>query len=325
MGRFAKILAIDGGGIRGVIPAMVLAEIERRTQRPISELFDLIAGTSTGGILALGVTKPGADGKPTYSADQLISIYEQDGDKIFATSPWHRLRALGNLLEQRYPSSGVEEVLHNYFGETRLGDAIKPVLITAYEIERREPFFFKSYRADRNFPMWLVARATSAAPTYFEPAKLDLAGPEERFVLVDGGVFANNPALCAHVEAKDKFADADDILVVSLGTGQTTRPIHYEEAHRWGLAMWAQPLLGVVFDGVSDTVDYQLQILCKKESGVARYYRFQTELAYANDDMDDASDRNIRDLKRTAEDLVRNHEQILDDLCSQLIEKTTES
>jgi patatin-like phospholipase/acyl hydrolase len=96
-----KVLSIDGGGIRGLIPAMVLAEIERRTGKRIAEMFDLVAGTSTGGILALGVTKPGQDGKPEYSAKKLIDLYETEGGKIFSIPVWHRIHSGWGLAEEK--------------------------------------------------------------------------------------------------------------------------------------------------------------------------------------------------------------------------------
>src|SRR5918997_6844902 len=99
-----KVLSIDGGGIRGIIPAMVLAEIERRTGKLTSEVFDLVAGTSTGGILALGLTKPGQDGGPEYSAEELIELYEAEGEEIFSRPVWHRLHSLWSVAEEKYPS-----------------------------------------------------------------------------------------------------------------------------------------------------------------------------------------------------------------------------
>ena len=111
MAQLVKILSIDGGGIRGIIPAMVLAEIERRTEKPISALFDLIAGTSTGGLLALGLTKPDANGHAEWTAEKLIELYETDGGKIFHRSRWHKVLALGNLAEEKYPAKGIEEVV----------------------------------------------------------------------------------------------------------------------------------------------------------------------------------------------------------------------
>ena len=217
-----RILSIDGGGIRGIIPAMVLAEIERRARQPIAKLFDLIAGTSTGGIIALGLTIPKCPGAPLYSAQRFVELYEHQGARIFSRSLLRALFAVDNLTWKKYSSGGVEQVLEEYFGESRLRDAVTDVLVTSYEIERRFPFFFKSSnarrRADYDFRARDVARATSAAPSYFEPMKLPSGTNSDYYTLIDGGVFANNPAACALVEARATLEDSD-YLVVSLGTG----------------------------------------------------------------------------------------------------------
>src|SRR5690349_3735852 len=106
-----KILSIDGGGIRGIIPAMLLAQIESRTNRPIARLFDLIAGTSTGGILALGLTVPRYPGGPLYTAGQLVDLYQNQGRRIFSRSMWRKLFACDNLTWKKYSSKGIEQVL----------------------------------------------------------------------------------------------------------------------------------------------------------------------------------------------------------------------
>jgi uncharacterized protein len=320
-----KVLSIDGGGIRGIIPAMILAEIERRTGKRTAEVFDLVAGTSTGGILALGLTKPGQDGGPAYSAKKLIDLYETEGGKIFSIPVWHRIHTAGGLAEEKYPAKGIEEVALEYFGDVRLAQALTEVLVTAYEIEKRGPWFFKRRHArdqDRegdNFLMREVARATSAAPTYFEPLPLEW-GPHGKRAFIDGGVHSSNPAMCAYVEAMKIHPEEKDFLVVSLGTGEPTRNMPYEEVKGWGLALWAQPILNVVFDGVSDTVDYQLQELLSTEEGDARrYYRFQTVLDIGKDDMDDASATNILALKTKAQQIISKNDTNLEALCSQLI------
>ena len=301
MAKMVRMLSIDGGGIRGVIPAMVLARIEALTGKAVSELFDLVAGTSTGGILALGLVKPGPAGKPAYTAGQMVSLYEKEGQRIFHRSAAWSVLALGGLAEKKYPSDGVEGVLDEYFGQARLKEALTDVIVTSYETERRIPFFFKSRNArtkpDYDFPMKEVARATSAAPTYFEPLKLEAGSLEEYYSLIDGGVYANNPAMCGYVEARATFPDATDFLVVSLGTGERTLPLPYNEIKGWGLAHWAQPILSVVFDGVSSTVDYQLHTLLPGSAeGRKRYWRFQTPLSGAADAMDDAELENLRSL-----------------------------
>jgi uncharacterized protein len=320
-----KVLSIDGGGIRGIIPAMVLAEIEARTGKRSAEMFDLVAGTSTGGILALGLTKPGEGGGPEYSAERLIELYETEGGKIFSIPVWHRLRSGWGVAEEKYPSEGIEEVAKRYFEDVHLAEALTEVLVTAYEIERRGPWFFKrrhardENREGDNFLMRDVARATSAAPTYFEPIELTW-GPHGERAFIDGGVHSNNPAMCAYVEARKIYPEENDFLVVSLGTGEPTREMPYEEVKGWGLALWAQPILNVVFDGVSDTVDYQLgEILSTEEGDARRYYRFQTVLKIGNDDMDDAGATNIAALKAKAQEIIDKPDTALETLCAQLI------
>jgi uncharacterized protein len=317
-----KLLSIDGGGIRGIIPAVILAEIEKRTGRSIAALFDLVAGTSTGGILALGLTKPDGDGGPAFTAARLARLYEDEGRTIFSRDLWHRIYAVDNLLEEKWPAKGIEDVLSRYFGDARITDALTEVLVTSYDIEHRRPYFFKRHKAlrerDQDWLMSQAARATSAAPTYFEPALLT-AADRDSLALIDGGVFANNPAMCAYVEAVKLWPEEDDFLVLSLGTGELVRAIPYDQARGWGLAKWAQPLIGVVFDGVSDTVDYQLGQLCEDTaSTVDAYKRFQVTLTEGNDDLDDASRTNINALKRLAQNLVLDRDQEIDRLCTQL-------
>lgn len=318
-----KILSIDGGGIRGLIPAMVLAEIEKRTGRPVARLFHLIAGTSTGGLLALGLTKPNAEGKPEFSANDLVKLYEEYGDQIFSRSCWYRITSLGHLADYKYPSEGMKRVFAQYFGAARLKGALSDVLLTAYEIEIRCPFFFRSSRAREipgyDYPLQEVALATTAAPTYFGPCKIYVGTSPQYYALIDGGVYANNPAMCAYVEARSTHPD-DDILLVSLGTGEQKIPLPYDEVEKWGLASWVRPLLNVVFDGVSDTVDYQLRsLLPPVKPGVPQYYRLQPEMKKESK-LDDVSTENIKQLKRRAQALIQANSRSLDVLCRQLLQ-----
>ena len=328
-----RILSIDGGGIRGIIPALVLAELERRAGRPICRLFDLIAGTSTGGILALGLVRAKADGTPAYSAGDLVGLYEDAGPTIFAPSVWMRipvLRTVVELVAPKYRARNIEAVLLRYFGDARLSQAITPILVTSYELSRRDPWFFRSERAkreaDHDFPMREVARATSAAPTYFPPLGLPAPDPASPYGLVDGGVYANNPALCAYVEGHTLHPHARDFLLVSLGTGQTADRIAYRRARGWGLAGWARPLLSVVFDGVSDTVDYQLDRLLRPVAGgPKRHYRFQAALTPDEETMDDASGPHIAALKRVAQGIIGQNDTTLTALSRALTADTLPS
>ena len=230
-----KVLSIDGGGIRGLIPALVLAEIERRTGRPTAELFDLIAGTSTGGILACGLTRPGPDGKPLHSAEELAELYRTEGPKIFDRSLLKKITSVGGLIDERYDDDALNAALATYLGDARLKDAVTDVFITAYDIKDRFAFFFRSSRARTDdtydFAMAEAARATAAAPTYFEPVEVTDAAGARTYPLIDGGVYAINPAMCAYAEVVGTGADIS--VIAALGTGAQTKA--YDVRRRQGL------------------------------------------------------------------------------------------
>jgi uncharacterized protein len=323
MPETVKILSIDGGGIRGIIPAYILSKMEEQTKKPLCEIFDLIAGTSVGGILALGLTTPNDQGYCKYTAKEILNLFETERTKVFNRSILRRILTLNSLIEERYSAHGLEQILDKHFNNAYLSQSLTNVLVTAYELETRMAYFFKSHKSKNNagsdFLAKDAARATSAAPTYFEPAKVYNKSQSRSFAFIDGGVFANNPAMCALAEAKKIFPDAQKFLVVSLGTGTYTEPILYQNAKNWGLVHWARPLLSVVFDGVSDTVDYQLKRILNDVNQSESYFRFQVQLdKNKNTSIDNISDENIAYLKSLAEELMNKEKAKFLHLCSLL-------
>ncbi|HLB46058.1 MAG TPA: patatin-like phospholipase family protein, partial [Anaerolineales bacterium] len=263
----------------------------------------------------------GKKAQPQFKAEDMVALYETQGARIFYRSPWRAIRTVGGALDEKYPTEGVESVLEEYFGDTMLSEALTNVMVTSYEIEQRAPFFFKSTKAKLNasddYLMRQAARATSAAPSYFEPVQIRKKTATNTFV--DGGVVANNPAMCAYVEARKMFPGTENILVVSLGAGDLTRPLPYAEAKEWGLAQWLAPLFSLVMDGMSDSVDYQMRQLMPSVKDEPRsYYRFQATLTEGSDDIDDATRTNIRVLKMITQDLISTNTNAIDELCSQL-------
>jgi patatin-like phospholipase/acyl hydrolase len=295
-----RVLAIDGGGIRGLIPALVLAELERRSGRPVFELFDLIAGTSTGGIIGCALCAP--DPLP---AAEVAEIYAEEGPAIFDRSVWQRIRSAEGLLDEKYDAGALDRALERFLATKRLRDTVPELIVPAYDMSEPGPFFFKTRnarerRAD-DFPLTVVARATAAAPTYFEPL------PVGRRALVDGGVFAVNPAMSAFAEVL-RFHPSADVVLLSLGTGERTRSRSFADVDDWGLVEWARPIIDVVFDGSSDAVDYQLRHVL----GDDRYWRLQVELTRASDDLDDATPENLAGLRSHAEELIAARSKDLD-------------
>ena len=289
-----KVLALDGGGIRGLIPALVLAEIERRTGRAVHQLVDLVAGTSTGAILACALTRP--DPLP---AARIAELYVEEGPRIFDRSLLKRITSVGGYLDERYDDDGLRAVLEHWLGTSRLADADPAPLITVYDLERRRAVLL---RRDDDLSMVEAAHASSASPTYFEPVRAGGA------TLVDGGVFAINPAALAYAEVGGTL----DVLL-SLGTGAMTRPLPFDKVSRWGRLEWAQPIIDVVFDGSADAVDLQLSALLQDG-----YVRLQTRLDEASDDLDDASEDNLAALTREAERLIAARDADIDRVCERL-------
>jgi patatin-like phospholipase/acyl hydrolase len=238
--RRFRILSIDGGGIRGVFPAAVLAGLERHYAggNSIASYFDLVAGTSTGGILALGL---GAG----YTAHELLDLYVTRGCEIFpplADAPFGRLRAWlrdkKHYARYLYDRNALERLLTDKLGDRLFGDSSVRLCVPAFDGRHSEVFVFKTphhpdYKMDRFERMVTVGLATAAAPTYFRP--LEHAG----YTLVDGGVWSNNPIMLAVIEALICFdVGRDQIDVLSLGCGDDRYVVSKSEITKGGLWQW---------------------------------------------------------------------------------------
>ncbi len=297
-----RILSLDGGGIRGLITAVWLAELEKQLKKPIRQFFDLIAGTSTGSILASALSL----GIP---AQKIVELYLEKGSTIFpgtASRLWSRVTRVfaDGVSAPKYDPAGLEQCLQEVFGKKTLGSLKVPTLIFSYNVFAREPVAFKSYRENfQNLPIWEVVRASCSAPTYFPSMQLKVGQSTQPYI--DGGVAANNPSACAVAEglainSKEKKADRvalDNFVLASFGTGSSTRPISAKESQEWGALEWAVPIIDVLFDGSTDTSDYVARQIVADD----RYFRFQMPLDKAYDDMDRADDVNLNALVGAAE------------------------
>ncbi len=298
--RIHRILTLDGGGIRGLVSAIWLEALQARLHAAgkgaLHEHFDLIAGSSTGALIAMGL----GIGMP---AARITELYEHFGDEVFpgaAERLWSRLTRTftQGLSAPRYSPKGLERVLKRVFGERTLADVSPRAMAIAYDTITRNPMFFKSYKPQHaDIPLWEVCRAATAAPTYF-PAHLATIERRRR-ALIDGGVVANNPTACAIAEAVRLNNDASlkDIVLLSVGTGQTTRPISEREATTWGALEWAIPIIDVLFDGSADSVDY----IASQILGNGYYFRLQAPLLRGYDDFDNVDRTNLLALRHTAE------------------------
>lgn len=312
-----RILSIDGGGVRGLVAALVLAELEARAGRPVAQLFDLVAGTSAGAILALGLLRPDAAGTgPRWQARELVDMYEVGGPRIFHRSHWRYARTANGFLGPKYDAAELETELRERLGDTHLSQSLRDVIVPTYDTHRREPYFFKhtpGRGGGGGDPlMRVVARASAAAPTYFPPVRVHDAEVGQRW-LVDGGVGANNPALCAYAEVRRSRPEAD-VALVSVGCGQLSTDFATSRMRRAGALLWARPLFDVVLDGQEKVTDYQARQLLPS----TRYWRLQADLRDSSERIDDSSPANLRALRDGAARLIQRSSGQIDDLAALL-------
>jgi len=338
--KLKRILSIDGGGIRGIIPGQILVILEDKLKvktgnenARICDYFDLIAGTSTGGILTCAYLIPDQENstekrRPKFNARQVVDLYLKRGGDIFSTTLGHRLRTVGGVVDEMYPSSPLEKALDEYFGETKLSELLKPCLITSYDIKRRMGHFFTQHDAVNN-PGWdylvkEVARATSAAPTYFECSDVKSLS-EVSYPLIDGGVFVNNPTLCAFAEVQNKYkTPAEEMAILSLGTGFSKKEYDYNKAKDWGMIQWVKPLIDIMMSGVSEVVDYQLNQIFEGLDASSQYLRINTKLPIdVSPDMDDASPENLQALKELGTYTAQNFDAQLDAFVELIVQEQT--
>lgn len=372
--RKIRILSLDGGGIRGIIPAVILNYLEKCIRENIknhlkkalaepaseaaldsflenniriSQFFDLVAGTSTGGILTCLYLCPPpqqTDNSPQMrKSSEVVELYEKLGGKIFSNPLWYKLTSGFGYTDPKYSITPFEEILKDFFGDRKLSELIKPCLITSYEIQDRRAVLFTSndakkqkYSDTKDFYVRDVARSTSAAPTYFKPAQIrNLLGAP--FDLIDGGLYANNPTLCAYAEArkidfsefdvqkKDK-PSAEDMLIISLGTGSVKRPYTYEEMEGDGAIGWIEPVIDILMSSNSETIDYIVKQLYETlaTADCEDYYRLEPALVNAKSEMDNASPENIKNLKADAFEFISRNVNTIDTIAEKLVTNGTE-
>lgn len=290
-----KILSLDGGGIRGILAASVLEDIEYATGCDVASQFDLIVGTSTGSMLACGATVDiGNNGEPDYTSANLFDMYGDLGESIFHRTKTRKLQSMFGISDEKYSNAGLVSVLNKLFGSYKLSDALTNVMVTSYDTNSREAVLFKSWdNRYKDIRMVDCVLASTAAPTYFEPHRYKFA--EKEMCLIDGGVYANNPVLCAIAEARNLWPD-EEIKVLSIGTGYVQQPITYNQAKDFGVFGWARPLLDIVFDGQTHTASY----VSEKLSDTFMRIDFDLALHNCSEAMDDVSPDNIHALRRAA-------------------------
>ncbi|XP_052195782.1 patatin-like protein 2 [Diospyros lotus] len=334
--RFTKAkkvtaLSIDGGGIRGIIPATLLAFLESKLQEldgadaRIADYFDVIAGTSTGGLVTTMLTAPDRDNRPIYAAKDIKAFYFEHCPKIF---PQDSVSSSGPKYDGKY----LRSLVHNLLGNITIKQTLTDAVIPTFDIKDLQPVIFSNADGKdsvfKNALLSDICLGTSAAPTYL-PAHYfetkDAHGNTRSFDLIDGGVAANNPTLLAmtHISreiARGRFKfvdvkpmDCNNMLVLSLGTGGAKKEAKYsaQEASKWSLVDWiykngSTPLLDAYGDASFDMVDIHVSTLFQALRAHKNYLRIQDDtLTGAASSVDIATEENLQNLAEIGGELLK--------------------
>ncbi|CAI9282964.1 unnamed protein product [Lactuca saligna] len=306
-GNLITVLSIDGGGIRGIIPGVILEYLESQLQEldgdeaRLVDYFDVIAGTSTGALITVMLTAPDENNQPFYAAKGIVPFYLENAPKIFKQigGPFAGIiKLLKALIGPKYNGKYLTTLVTGLLGTLKLSQTLTNVVIPTFDIRDMQPVVFSSYQVTRepttDALLSDICLGTSAAPTYL-PAHYFQNGDRE-FNLIDGGVAANNPSLVAIGEVTRQVMKEDPnfvpispldygrYLVISLGTGTEKQPPIYDAktAAKWGVLGWmvnngSAPLIDSFQQASADLVVFHNNVVFEALNSTDSYLRIQDE------------------------------------------------
>ncbi|KAJ8625117.1 hypothetical protein MRB53_033647 [Persea americana] len=340
-GNLINILSIDGGGIRGIIPATILSFLESQLQEldgedaRIADYFDVIAGTSTGGLVTAMLTAPNEQNRPLFAAKDITAFYVEHGPKIFPQSEC-LLGSAKNIFKAlagpKYDGKYLQEIIRKTLGQTRLNQTLTNTVIPTFDIKLLQPTIFSTFQVKSNPSLNAllsdICIGTSAAPTYFPAHYFETEDPQgnvREFNLIDGGVAANNPALVAMIEVvREVFEenpvffpikpmDYGRLLVLSLGTGTQKNEEKYsaKAAKNWGVLGWLandgnSPVVDIFSQASGDMVDIHISVTFQAHQSSCNYLRIQDDtLRGPVSSVDITTEENLANLIGVGEELLK--------------------
>ncbi|KAK9109595.1 hypothetical protein Sjap_017655 [Stephania japonica] len=340
--KMVTVLSIDGGGIRGMIPATILAFLEAKLQEldgedaRLADYFDVIAGTSTGGLITTMITAPNENNRPLYAAKDINEFYLQHCPQIFPQKNENVLSSVTAMVEAitrpKYDGKYLHALLQRELKDKKLHQTLTSVIVPAFDIKRLQPVIFSTCEAKRDAsksPLLSdMCIGTSAAPTifpahYFETTDLD--GKIKSFNLIDGGIAANNPTMLTMsmitkelLMENERFhpmkpIEYEKLLVLSLGTGSAKQESKYDAAAaaKWGILGWlyngaSTPLIDAFTQASGDMVDIHASILFQALGCGENYLRIEVDdLAGDASSVDISTTENMKKLIQTGEELLK--------------------
>ncbi|KAI8014962.1 Patatin-like protein 2 [Camellia lanceoleosa] len=321
---YGTILSIDGGGIRGIIPATVLTYLESQLQEldgedaRLADYFDVIAGTSTGGLVTAMLTAPNENNRPLFAAKDIKNFYLEHSPKIFPQErgPFGSIINMLKLLTgPKYNGKYLHGIIREKLGETLLHQTLTNVVIPTFDIKHLQPTIFSTYEVQKspylNARLSDICISTSAAPTYLPAYNFknqDSEGNVKEFNLIDGGVAANNP-----IFFPIKPMDYGRFLVISIGTGsaKVEKKYNAKMAAKWSVLGWllhgsSTPLVDVFTQASADMIDFHISIVFQALHSEDNYLRIQEDTLTGTDaSVDVPTKENLEKLVKIGESLLK--------------------
>ncbi len=331
-----RILSIDGGGLRGVVPLTILSDIQRRIPNApeLWKCFDLIAGTSTGGLITSAMTLGDrSTGKAKYTLNDILNVYINRGHEIF---PHHNV--IGNLFHKikdiarpTFDDDGIAKVFRDVVGNSKISDCLTNILVSTYDLNNNMPLFFKSIDHLENpaldAELYNICRATSAGPTYLPTYRFNYPkNPDKELPhrnCIDGGVYVNNPSMAALSEfiknfkhydpsiEKKEDIHYDNIFVLSIGTGTYSSSIKDDESANKGEIYWAKNISDIMMRGVNKTTHYEMSEMMEEGNYLRLTINIDNE---EHADMSNSSQETIDYLINATQTQVLQDTKLMNDL-----------
>lgn len=311
--KIVTILSIDGGGVRGIIPIKILEALskilsEEGINRPFYSLFDIISGTSTGGIIALALASPEPN-EPLPIKD-LLMFYMKNSKYVFQASEPTTYKVLKSLYQPPIDPTNFEHQLASYFNNRTLKDLKAYTYISSVEVTNLTPVTFTRLKPsdsnDHNYYLKDVARATSSEPSLFPPARIKSTNGVSNHCLLDGGFYAPNPCIDTYLYAKTLYPNASKYVILSLGTGDPFEGYNCNKVSKWGIFGWISPKSDIPL------VQIFMRPQVKNASNLTRlqndttFYRLNPTIPRDIASLSDSSDKNIKALEDFGQDYSQN-------------------
>lgn len=330
LNNVVRVLAIDGGGVKGLIPLQMLKAIEEQAGKPIHELFDYMIGTSTGGIIVTSLSIIDENGKAKWSTEDMIKEYKKLSKSTFTVSLPHKILTVNGLIGAKLECNKIDRLFREHYGDVRLSELSTTVSIPSFQLDDNNITLFNS-RIMPEHSHWTdyrvsdVVSGITAAPIYFRPVQLsDIEGKNTRTIM-DGAVFVNNPStIGAH--ASLALYPKNKVVLISIGTGLEEGFTGDFNSTFWGLAQWAEVLYPVTFKGQSLLTDWMLR-LCQSNPNtpLIGFYRFNINIDVDANHWQWLDPEQIKELDKKGKDMVKQNQDVLDELIPILLDPSIEN